>query len=109
MNAFDRDVLAAAGLDAEIAARLSRFLDDDGRLKQWPAKRRIQLAALRWLATHFTPARRYTQKDVDEILQDRHSFADWVSLRRELIEARFLGRTPDGREYWKLEPPPTAH
>jgi hypothetical protein len=91
----------AAGLPAADAAVLRRFLDEEGRLRQWPARRRIQLFALRWLIAHFERDHRYTQAEVDAMLQDLHGFADWVFLRRELVDARLLDRTTDGREYWR--------
>lgn len=109
MNATSIDPFAAAGLTPQESTRLRRFLDEDGRLRQYPSKRSTQLAALRWLATHFEHARHYTQKDVDEILQDLHSFADWVLLRRELIDAGLLDRTRDCSTYWKPPRRPTQH
>jgi len=110
MSDRTHEAFAASGLTAEEATRLRRFLDEDGRLKQWPARRAIQLAALRWLATHFAVSRRYTQQEIDATIQDLHSFADWVFLRRELIDARLLDRTDDGRAYWKVPPaPPSEH
>lgn len=101
---------AAAGLTPEEAARLRRFMDEDGhRLLQYPARRRIQLLALRWLAAHFELERTYSQREVDEQIQGLHGFADWVFLRRELIDARLLDRTDDGRSYWRRMPVPSAH
>lgn len=107
MNDAITDPLASAGLTPEESRRLRPFLDDGGRLRQWPAKRSTQLSALRWLATHFDPARQYTEKDVDAILQDLHSFADWALLRRDMIDAGLLGRTRDCRRYWKTAPTPS--
>jgi len=106
MNDAMIDPLADAGLTPEETRRLRPFMDG-ARLRQWPAKRSTQLAALRWMATHFDSARQYTEKDVDAILQDLHSFADWALLRRDMIEAGLLGRTRDCRAYWKPAPRPT--
>lgn len=85
--------------------RLPRFLDAEGRLKQWPTRRRDQLAALERLAGLFEPGRRYTEREVNELLQSHHTFGDWALLRRELFDFRFVDRLRDGSSYWRrIEP-----
>ena len=85
---------------------LNPFYDDDGRLRQWPARRRLQLVALAWLAKHFEPKREYAEPEVNELLEDLHSFADAAMLRRALFDHRFLDRERDGSRYRRREPPP---
>jgi hypothetical protein len=76
------------------------WLDRQGRLKQWPTKRRLQRAAVFYLVAKFERSRTYTEPQVNEILDDWAPFRDAPLLRRTLIEERLLERTPDGREYW---------
>ncbi len=81
-------------------AELKNFLDEDGRLIQFPAKRKMKLVALAYLAGKFVPERKYTEKEVNELLLSWHTFGDPATLRRELYNARFLGRDAGGAVYW---------
>jgi len=79
------------------------FFDEDGRLKQWPAKYSKKLLALEILAEKFETGRKYTEIEINAILNASHTYNDPVSLRRSLIEMGVLARTQDGKEYWKSE------
>ena len=89
-------------------ADVRRFFDADGLLKQWPAKRKIQLIVLAHLARQFEPGRRYGERQVNAVLRSAHSYGDWVSLRRALIDARMMDREGDGSAYWRVEPTPSV-
>lgn len=81
---------------------LAKFLDSDGRVTRWPARRHVQsdqAAIMAYLATKFDPERVYTEREVNVVLKEWHTFGDWALLRRELYERHYLDRTPDGREY----------
>lgn len=84
---------------------LRNFLDQDGKLKQWPSKRKLQIVGLVYCATVFEDGRRYGEKEVNDLLNSIHTFGDFCTLRRDLCDMRFLARTADGREYWKLPAP----
>jgi len=86
---------------ADPHARLRRFLDAEGRLKVWPAKLKDQKLVLAHLAAEFAVGRQYSEREVNQILQRLHTFGDWVSLRRALIDHRFLDREADGSRYWR--------
>lgn len=97
---------SAVGQDVETAGNMVRnFLDGSGRLSAWPAKRKLQLAALEVLASKFEEDLVYTQREVNGLLNLHHTFEDPARLRRELCDLRWLGRTADGRKYWKLARP----
>jgi hypothetical protein len=49
-----------------------------------------------WL--RFDAKRRYSEREVNEVLNAHHSFGDHCLLRRELIEMKLLARTPGGAE-----------
>jgi hypothetical protein len=78
---------------------LRPFLDDDGRLRQWPARQKVQRMAVAWLARRFEPGRGYDEKQVNFLLMDGHSFADWALLRRSLVDWGFMTRAGDGTDY----------
>lgn len=78
---------------------LNNFLDGDGRLVKLPSKRHMQLEALRYLAGKFQPGREYTEREVNGLLLEWHTFGDPATLRRGLYDSRFLDRDPYGRSY----------
>ncbi len=84
-----------------MSERLNRFLDEDGKLKQWPAKQMIKEEACAYLAQKFEYDRDYTEHDVNAIIASNHTFGDYFLLRRSLIESGYLCRTPNGSRYWK--------
>ena len=86
---------------------LRGFLDAEGRVTQFPARRKKQLAVLQYLAGKFAPGRIYTEREVYEVLLAWHTFRDPATLRRELYDDHFLNRTPDGRAYELADPQPT--
>lgn len=86
---------------------LKNHLDDEGRLRLFPSKRRLKLISLLYLAQSFESGRTYTEKEVNAILNDRHTFDDPYLLRRELFTHKFFGRERNGSAYWLELPLPT--
>jgi hypothetical protein len=89
------------------ADRVLRLVDAHGRLQRWPAKRAEQVLALWCLWMPFDGKRRYSEREVNEILNAHHAFGDHCLLRRELVEAELLARTPGGHEYRKCAARPS--
>ena len=88
MDAYDRKVLSA-------------FVDASGRIKAFPAQDKKFQAILRYTARAFEPGKRYTEKQVNEILSKFTN--DTAALRRGLIESHLMNRLPGGSEYWLEE------
>lgn len=78
---------------------LQNFLDGEGRLTKFPAKRDMQRQALVYLAGKFEQGRSYTEREVNTLLNEWHTFRDPATLRRELYDRRFLDRDPYGTAY----------
>lgn len=78
---------------------LNNFLDTEGRLTKFPAKRPMQTEALHYLAEKFGRDREYSEQEVNGLLLQWHTFGDPATLRRELYDRRFLDRDPYGRSY----------
>jgi hypothetical protein len=93
---------------SETADRALRQFDASGRLVRWPTKRALQVLALWCLWMPFDGKRRYSEREVNELLNSRHLFGDHCLLRRELIEMKLLTRTPGGAEYRKVAARPDA-
>jgi pyridoxal 5'-phosphate synthase pdxT subunit len=79
---------------------LEPFIDAQGRFTQWPVKQSLQLAIVANLASVFEPGRRYTEREVNDLLDTRHTFRDAALLRRLLVELGYIERRPDGAAYW---------
>ncbi|MBQ3825434.1 MAG: DUF2087 domain-containing protein, partial [Spirochaetaceae bacterium] len=58
-------------------------------------------AIMRYLQTKFEVGKHYTEREVNDILKQFHSFNDHALLRRELFDRGYLERTADCREYWR--------
>ena len=86
---------------------IRRFLNNEGKLLSYPVKYKKQVFALFYLASKFEPGVRYTEKEVNSILNDWHTFEDWAMLRRDLYDRKFFNREPDGSGYWLEEHQPT--
>lgn len=80
---------------------LQRLLDDSGRIKRWPKQKDYKRLVLEYLAGKFEYNRKYSEKEVNAIIQEWHTFEDYFLLRRELIESRLMLRTRSGSEYWR--------
>lgn len=91
----------------ESMAQLKTFLDNEGRLTALPAKRKMKLHALVYLAEKFVTDKVYTEKEVNALLNEWHTYGDPVTLRRELCDHKILTRDPYGKEYRRSEKLPT--
>lgn len=78
---------------------LRNFLDTDGKLTAFPAKRKLKIYCLFYLAGKFEAGWEYTEREINEFLLDWHTFADPATLRRELYDYHFLDRSRDGKIY----------
>lgn len=89
-------------------ARALRLFDVAGVLQRWPKKRNLQELCL-WVLWAQLPAHEvFAEKRMNQLLNQHHGFGDHALLRRELVELGLFRRTPDGREYSRIEraPPP---
>ncbi len=93
-------------LSATVRKALLQF-DESGRLVRLPNKLSVQQMAMWALWTQFAARRKYTEKEVNAILNAHHTFGDQATLRRELINMKLLGRKSDCSEYWKEPHRPT--
>ena len=83
-------------LDAYDRKVLRDYMEGD-RLKQIPRQWKKREVILRYLVEQFEPDRRYTEKEVNEIISRTHE--DYATLRRELVDT---GRMAREREvYWR--------
>ena len=85
------------------------FCDVNGRLTALPAKHKKKLMALWYLAGKIAAGRRYTEPEINDLLDEWTLFRDAATLRWELFNKCLLHRTADGASYWRAEDiPPLA-
>ena len=81
---------------------LDKYLDKEGKVKIYPSKRKYKILVLEYIASKFEISKNYTEAEINNILNQYHTFGDWALLRRELFEAGFLGRNGNCSVYWKI-------
>ena len=86
-EAFERKVMKA-------------FVDSDGRITSFPSQEKKQLVLLRYTLSAFEHGRRYTEKEVNDLLSQFNS--DTATLRRDLVGFKMMVREGGGGEYWRL-------
>lgn len=67
-------------------------------IRNFPAKEKKKLIILNMIAGYFSKDRKYTEKEVNEILSPMYH--DHVTIRRYLIEYGYMARTRDCSTYW---------
>ena len=82
--------------------RLHRFLDAEDKVVQWPAKHADKQLVLAYLAEKFAFGRVYHEREINDILNQWHTFQDWPLLRRSLVDSGYLQRNLTGTEYRRI-------
>ena len=84
---------------------LKGYLDDKGKFDRLPGKRqkKKQASMLQFLAQKFEMGKKYSEKEVNEILNQHHSFEDPATLKRLMFGKKLLNRTLDGKSYWLMQ------
>jgi hypothetical protein len=94
----DQSWIAALGWEPE-DQQVLRDYTRSRRLTHLPNKRKKTLVILRWLATLFESDRLYNEGEVNEVLKKVYA-EDYVSLRRDMVDAGHLRREKNGTKYW---------
>jgi len=79
---------------------------EDGMMTRWPKQTSVQGLCL-WVFWAALPAREeMTEKQVNALLNARHSFKDHALLRRSLVDHKMVTRAADGSKYRRIEQAP---
>jgi predicted transcriptional regulator len=92
-------VVSEVDADAYDKKVIRDYARRDGSLKTLPAQRKKLEAILRYVVKAFDVGKRYSEKQVNEILSRYH--ADTATLRRELVGFGLMKREGGGGEYWR--------
>ena len=94
------NVAAEVDADAYDKKVIRDYTRKDGSLKTLPAQRKKLEAVLRYVVKAFDAEKRYSEKQVNEILKRYHE--DTATLRRELVGFGLMQREGGGGEYWRV-------
>lgn len=88
--------------------RLAAYFDATGRLKSWPAKESLRTLCLWVFWSKLPPREALSEAKLNTQLKADHLFGDHALVRRELCDHGLVSRTPDGRQYKRVERQPPA-
>lgn len=94
------NVAAEVDADAYDNKVIRDYSRRDGSLKTLPSQRKKLEAVLRYVVRAFAVGKRYSEKQVNEILARYHD--DTATLRRELVGFGLMQREGGGGEYWRV-------
>ena len=94
-------------VDEGAVARAGGFFDAEGRLTNWPGKTSVQALCLWALWSRLPPERVMTEREANAEINALHLFGDHAIIRRTLCQMGLLSRRTDGRDYRRVERPPT--
>lgn len=101
---FSQKELSSVAAEVDADAYDKKVIKDysrrDGSLKTLPAQRKKLEAILRYVVRAFDVGKRYSEKQVNEILARYHE--DTATLRRELVGFGLMKREGGGGEYWRV-------
>lgn len=78
---------------------LETFLDGD-QITVLPVGYKKRLAILKWIINFFEEDRKYTEKEINDILQEH--YPDSASIRRAFISDGLMEREGGGGLYWRI-------
>jgi hypothetical protein len=67
----------------------------------WPRRERHREAVLDYLVDKFRRNHLYNEVEINEVLNQWHTFQDPANMRRQLVDYGYLGRTSSGDRYWR--------
>ena len=70
------------------------------RLRAFPPKAKKQIVILARVVQELQTGKEYTERELNDVLGA--IYEDYAILRRGLIDYGYMGRTRDGKRYWRL-------
>ena len=81
---------------------MNKLMTDCYEIIHWPKKPSEKEIVIQFLSNKFEYDKKFSEKEVNKIIDKFHLFNDIALLRRELVSRKFLSRKDDGSEYWKV-------
>lgn len=89
--------------DIKIDLAKKHIIDKDGKIIRWAKKQKDQNLILQYIKNKFNADIFYSEAEINQIIKDSITFDDYVLIRRELIEKRYLNRSDDCKKYWVVD------
>jgi hypothetical protein len=107
---LDTSAPAQGPVDHALVARAMVLFDDHGVLRQWPARRAVQILCLWALWAWLPRGSGQSERQISAVLNALHGFGDAALLRRDMVELGLLRRSDACTDYARVErrPPPEA-
>ena len=81
---------------------MNKLINKLGEIIRWPKKPPEKEIIIKYLSTKFESDKKYTEKEINGIIDKYHLFNNIPLLRRELVSREFFAREDDGSVYWKI-------
>ena len=82
---------------------MNNLMNKFNKVIRWPKKLSDKEIIIKWLSIKFNFDKKYSEKQINAILEKHHLFNDIALLRRELISREYLGRKNNGSQYWRVK------
>ncbi len=76
---------------------IKSYLNEEGKLISFPSKRKLKIAAMFYIASSIDEDVKYSEKEINDVINKICCFNDAALLRREMYNYRSLDR----KIYWK--------
>ena len=80
---------------------MNKLINEFEMIVRWPKRPLDKQVVINWLSKKFEFDKIYSEKEINEIIKQFHSFDDIALLRRELVSRKYIYRENDGSKYWK--------
>ena len=83
---------------------MNKIINEFNQIIQWPSKKSDKDFIIKWLSEKFIYNKKYSELEINKIINQYHLFDDVPLLRRELVSRKYLNRKDNGSIYWKNKP-----
>lgn len=87
--------------DKEEKETIKNYFDENGALKNLPAREKKKIIVLKEIIKNFTKGKKYSEKEINRVIKRINE--DYATLRRALVEYGFIERLNDCSSYWVKE------
>ena len=81
---------------------MNQLINELDQIIRWPKKPADKQIVIKWLAEKFHFHTKYSEKEINHIIDKHQIFGDIPLLRRELISQKYLNRKKNGSQYWRI-------
>ncbi len=81
---------------------MNKLINESDQIIRWPKKPSDKKEVIKWISKKFEFEKKYSEKEINKIIDKYHSFNDIPLIRRELVSQNFLNRKDDGSLYWRI-------